>query len=384
MLAESSRPSDNRGVHTEDVRLADPEHSEHHRLDPDVTGWTMARTAQSRSWLWPALAVVVILAVAIGVGRLGQTPVPPQASQRAAAVTLLAPTRRPDSATASLTIRLRPVYAAGTKLIGPPMGVRTDTDRFDDGILAELDGEPVVRVRDAAALPMGSVALVGGWQSRSPCQSGVAAGPCVALLSDVPFRSARTAALVLGGQASFDITQGPRIFRATIEPDPNCTMSAFDNCLAQLVVGGALWQGDEQTTTGPIDSAQLLGGIASRFPTYNVQAFTEASSCPVSWPVQSYLLSDPNVPRVQWTSLEVRLVVLYPTTQDRVASEPALRRAAAALTPFDAYNRCVAIPGGVDDNAWVVRDNAMILLGSDDPGVRATIDAALSNAVVPG
>jgi hypothetical protein len=78
--------------------------------------------------------------------------------------------------------------------------------------------------------------------------------------------------------------------------------------------------------------------------------------------------------------LEIRLVVLFPSEGERVAVENGLRAAAARMTPFDASNRCVAIPQGVDDAAWVVRDNAMILLGPAQQATRAQVDAAFDAA----
>lgn len=49
------------------------------------------------------------------------------------------------------------------------------------------------------------------------------------------------------------------------------------------------------------------------------------------------------------------------------------------MTSFEASHRCVAIPQGVDDTAWVVRDNAMVLMGPDDPPVRAAVNFALDD-----
>ncbi len=259
------------------------------------------------------------------------------------------------------------------------MGIRVEGDRYNDGIPAVLDGDPVVRVRDTILLPEGSVVLVGGWTHRTICTGGVTGpGVCPLTLSDVPFGSTRVDALALVGKAVFEFVEGPRVFQATIQGDSNCDP---DSCLPRLSVGDALWTGDSSTSTSPIDAAAALAELSAQFPKLDFTPFEEATSCPVRWPIQSYVVSVPDVPRAQWPGLPIRLVMLYPSVDDLTADSPASRSASAAITPFDASNRCVSIPGGVDDSAWVVRDNAMVLLGPDDPGVRAQVTHALDHAI---
>ncbi len=321
----------------------------------------------------PTLALIGILVAVVALGKFGQTPgeVATPIASRAPV-----PSVRRAGAAATLSVLHRPVYNTAANLIGLPVGIRSDSDTYDDGIPAVWEGEPVLRARDAAALPNGSVALVAGWTRRTGC-SGEEGGQCSALLSDVPFHSPRTAALVLGGAADYDYREGPRIYRASVQLDPGCTFSAFDACLPMLDVGSALWEGDEQTATGPVSADALLEALAMRFPALDFRAFEEASSCPVTWPMQSYLASRADVPRALSPSLPIRLVVVYPDVSELLSASFDLRTSAAAMTPFDASNRCVSIPGGVDNAAWVVRDNAMILLGPDDAAVRATVSAAI-------
>jgi hypothetical protein len=73
-------------------------------------------------------------------------------------------------------------------------------------------------------------------------------------------------------------------------------------------------------------------------------------------------------------------VAVFPTSDALALAAPDLRSALATLTPFDASNRCVSVPGGVDDSTWVVRDNAMVLIGPDDPAVRTQVVGAMHDA----
>lgn len=348
--------------------------------EPQPPDAPLTRTTRSRSWLVPTMAVVVVLVTVVVVGRLGQVSTPPGATPAPSAAAFR-PTVRPVGPRASLTVVRRPVYPSAAGLIGAPIGIQFEGERYDDGVPAVFEGDPVIRVRDAATLAVGYVALVGGWARRAPCPSGEGANPCLALLSDVPFGSPRVAELALGGQAAFDYRSGPRVFRATVQADPSCTFSAFDACLPRLIVGRPLWEGDEQTSTAPLAVPALLGDLASRFPTLDFQPFEEATSCPVVWPVQSYLVSQRDVSRAESPSLPVHLVVVFPGPDDLAAQAPAMRQAAARMTSFEASNRCVAVPGGIDDDGSLVRDNVMVLLGSADDDVRAQVNAALDGAL---
>lgn len=345
--------------------------------DPDdATPAQLERTARSRSWLWSAAAVVGVLIVVVAIGRIGQTATGlPVSTSRVTNHS----TRAPVAPDRSLTLVRRPVGPSSPSQIGPRVGIRFEGDRFVDGIPAVLDGEPVVRVRDAIVLPEGSAVLVGGWTRRRDCAGGIAGtGVCPAALSDLPFRSQRAAELDLVGQASFESAEGPRVFRATVQSDSNC---GDDACLPQLSVGDALWSGDSLTTTSPIQTAIALEGLETRFPTLDFAPFEEASSCPVRWPFQSYLVSTAETLSAELPGLPIRLVVLYPSVADLADESPAARNGAAGLTRFDAANRCVSLSSGVDESEWVVLDNAMVLLGADDPGVLAEVNEALVDAI---
>src|SRR5689334_13495486 len=110
-------------------------------LQPDTDDDSHAEfgtTSRSRSWLWPAAALVVILVVVVVIGRLGQTPgeslpasspVPPRA---------VVPER-------SLTIVANPGASSSSGLPSYRIGIRSDGQRYDDGIPANLDGNQVVR-----------------------------------------------------------------------------------------------------------------------------------------------------------------------------------------------------------------------------------------------
>ena len=128
----------------------------------------------------------------------------------------------------------------------------------------------------------------------------------------------------------------------------------------------------------PVGPGVLLADLSAKFPNLQFKAFEESGYCPVTWPFQSYVVSSPDVPRAMWVSLPVRLIVIYPTDEALATDGVANRAAAANMSAFDASNRCVSIPGGVNDNAWVVRDNAMVLTAIDDPGTRTAVRTLLS------
>ena len=222
---------------------------------------TLAGTPRSRSWLWPTAGLIAILLVVVAVGKLGQTPTDPAATPLAPAPV----SQRPAVPDRSLTVVERPVSSSAVGLIGRPIGIRSDGTRYVDGIPAVLDGNPVVRVRDAAALPAGSVVLVGGWSRRSSCATAAGAAPCPAELSDVPVANPNVAALTLSGEAAFDFTEGPRIFLASVQGDP-----------VQLDVGESLWTGDDQTAAAPL--AVPAGSQPPAWPTLLASGLPRAAA----------------------------------------------------------------------------------------------------------
>ena len=325
---------------------------------------------------------MAVLVTVVVVGKLGETPPRPLPSAAAVALASAAATATAGQTVQPLDPREtlavpRPTFADGTPLVGMPVGLRDGSDRFDDGIPAIVDGRPVLRVREAAALPIGSDVMVGGWFSRFACLAPAQSLSCPFVLSDLPYVSARAAVVALGGMVDFDPGRGARVFEATVASDRACTFTAMGECRPRLAITDVKWTGDRQTETSPYRPTELLDGLAGNFPTIDFQAFVEASSCPVAWPAQSYVASSADVPRVEWQALDVRLVLAFPTQDDRLAAEPDLRASVAAMTPFDASNRCVAIPGGVDYAAWMVRQNVMILLGPADQDVRVAVDKVL-------
>jgi hypothetical protein len=266
---------------------------------------------------------------------------------------------------------------------GQPIRVRRGTARFTDGIPAFVDGNPVYRVREAATLPVGSRVLVGGWETHVSCQAP-SDGRCAAVLSDVPFRSPRAAALAFAEVGPFEELYGAGVIRATIEPDPNCTVPLPGSCPPRLSDPETVWSAssDGNMAAAPVDTSALIAGLARRFPALDFAPFDEASSCPAWWPLQSFLVSAPDVPRAESPGLPIRLVVVFPTAEALQLATPDLRRALAKLTPFEASNRCVSVPGGVDDSTWVVNENAMVLIGPDDRLVRAQVVDALREAAL--
>jgi len=337
-------------------------------LQPDADDSAHAEfwsTSRSRSWLWPAAALIVILVVVVVIGRLGQTPGESLPASSPAPARAVVPER-------SLTIVANPGASSSSGLPSYRIGIRSDGQRYDDGIPATLDGNQVVRVRDTAGLPIGSTVLVAGWALSQPCMKMGVGSQCPLVLSDAPFLSDATVSLQMSGQAAFNSDHGPRIFQATVQPG-DCSAAPTAACGPSLNVGDPLWTGDALTNTGPITPGPLLEVLSVDNLNLDFKPFEESGYCPLNWPYQSYIVSSPSVPRAEWASLPIRLVVVY-ASADALASDGAANRtAAASMSAFDASNRCVSIPGGVNDAAWVAFDNAMVLTGYDDAGIRVQI-----------
>jgi hypothetical protein len=354
-----------------------PDHPPATDADGDESHAQFGSTGRSRSWLWPAAGFVAILLAVVVIGRLGQTPtevVPPEPT--AVRPVAVVPER-------SLTFVASPGRSTAAGLPAYRIGIRSDGQRYDDGIPAVLNGNQVVRVRDAAALPVGSTALVGGWAQTSACMNLGLGSKCPLVLSDAPFLSDATVTLPLTGQAAFVDEQGAQIYQATVQAG-DCSTGVAADCLPELNVGDPLWSGDASTNAGPIMPGRLLGDLFVRNLNLDFKPFEESGYCPLNWPYQSYVVSSPTVPRAEWSGLPIRLVVLYSSPQALDSEGTSNRNAAASMTAFDASNRCVSIPGGVNDAAWVVLDNAMVLTGFDDPGIRTQIRDVLEEAASAG
>ena len=329
------------------------------------------RTSRSRSWVVPTVVVIVVLVTVIAVGRLGETPseVIPTALPGPVALATARPT-----ATAPHLI-LAPAILPPAGLVGQAIGLRRDTNRFVDGIPSSIGGEPVVRVREATVLPIGSTVLVGGWRQEAGCSADDA--PCRFVLSDVPARSRRIATLALGGSGATRPGDGPRVVRATVDFDEECAYRVAGTCLPQLRVEESVWEGDEDTNSEPHAGWRIVAAMSTAFSSLDFRPFSESTSCPLEWPSQTYLATAAEVPRAQPTALDVRLVAVFPSAAGLVATAPGLRTAAARMTSFEASNRCVSVPEGVDDKAWVVHDNVLVLLGRNDPRLESLVQAAL-------
>lgn len=323
-------------------------------------------TGRSRTWLWPAAAFVAILLAVVVVGRLGQTPgesIPPDPTPLHPVAVV------PERSLSTVT---SPGRSTAAGLPAYRIGIRSDGERYDDGIPARLNGNQVVRVRDAATLPTGSTVLVGGWSQTGGCMNLGLQSKCPVVLSDAPFLSDASVSLQLTGQAAFGDEQGAQIYQATVQAG-DCSTGTSGGCLPELNVGEAIWSGDAATNTGPIKPGTLLAELSTDNLNLDFKPFEESGYCPLDWPYQSYAVSSPTLPRAEWASLPIRLVVLYSTPQALDSDGTTNRNRAASMTAFDASNRCVSIPGGVNDAAWVVLDNAMVLTGFDDPGIRTQI-----------
>jgi len=353
------------------------------KQDDVVDPTPLERTARSRAWLLPALGVAIVLGGVIYLGRSGidsprptlTTPAPivavgpgptPSASayEQPVPTAIVLPEPQPETSPAGLV---------------SAFGQRSGGLRFVDGLPTSYDGRPVLRVEDALALPAGAMVLVGGWYHSTLCQADSTVCPS-ATLSDDPAGSPRGKSMIVTGTPFWMGDRGPRILQGTTTQTSSCPIHDNLACSLWLEADSIIWTGDPLTAADPLSSISTLGSLSHAFPDMDFQPFLEATSCPVSWPSQTYLASVASVSRAATTSLPVRLVMLFPSTVERIDAGRDIQRAAESLSSFDAANRCVGLSAGVSADSWLARKNVLILLGDNDAAITQQVRAALSAA----
>lgn len=354
-------------------------------LEPTPLG----RTSRSRAWLLPALGVAIVLGGVVYLGRSAMDTVTPAHT--------LAPTQLPPpviafgpgpraSSPAAPDDHPQPTPSVlpGLGIVGAPgesapFGARSAGQRYIDGLPTSFDGSPVNRVAEALRMSVGSSAFVAGWYHSTECQQGEIVCP-ISTISDDPAGSPRGASMIVTGTQFWLGGTGPRILQGTITQPSTCTFGDNLACSVWLDLDSIQWAGDEQTAADPTSTIGALSSLSQTFPDVDFRPFLEATSCPVAWPSQTYLASAANVPRAESTSLPVRLVMLFPSTADRIAGERQIRSAAESLSSFDAANRCVGLSEGVSPDSWLARKNVLILLGDNDAAANSQVRTALAAA----
>ena len=349
--------------------------------DEEIEPTPLARTSRSRAWLLPALGVAIVLGGVVYLGRSGNDSQRPASTTTPAPIVALGPGHTP----APFVDDQPPPVMPGLEVVAPPagpphgFGARSDGQRYIDGLPTSFDGSPVNRVAEALRMSVGSSAFVAGWYHSTECRQADSVCP-ISTISDDPAGSPRGASMIVTGTQFWLGGTGPRILQGTITQPSTCTSDDNLACSVWLDVDSIQWAGDEQTAANPTSTIGATAALSRTFPDLDFGPFLEATSCPVVWPSQTYLASVASVPRAQSTSLPVRLVMLFPSTADRVAGERQIRSAAESLSSFDAANRCVGLSEGVGPDSWLARRNVLILLGDNDAATTKRVRSAIAAA----
>ena len=219
--------------------------SHERRGDLDVLRSEPARAAVSNvRWRAAALSVAVVLLALVVAPRLlpaSASPSPQAVPSTSFAATAGAPTAAPVAPQ-------RLALARGDlPAVGPPIARSSDGSEYFDGIPTRVDGERVLRVRDALLTPVGTTVLVGGWYLPPVCRGGTAgsAACASAVLSDVPVDQQGPGWLATDWLAvsSQSPGMGARVMSGRLEPDPACSISQAITCQPRLVVTNVVWTG---------------------------------------------------------------------------------------------------------------------------------------------
>lgn len=115
--------------------------------------------------------------------------------------------------------------------------------------------------------------------------------------------------------------------------------------------------------TAPIQADRLLGGLAASFPHAQFERFHDDSRCPIQWPAETYLTVFPDgadAASTQW----VRLVLVYPSTADRIAAQAGVRSGLeGGLRPESPLAFCrERLPLLAGGTLVVGRENAIVVM----------------------
>ena len=355
-----------------------------HNQEPEPTA--LARTSRSRAWLLPALGVAIVLGGVVYLGRSGNDNPRPPLPTTPAPIVALGPGQTAAPSLGDQEIVTPPPGAPGGGISAPPVGgpassfrERPDGLRFVDGLPTSYEGTPVLRVQDALSLPAGESVFVAGWYHSTLCQADQLVCPS-ATLSDDPAGSPRGKSMIVTGTQFWMGDHGPRIVQGTTTQTSSCPIHDNLACSLWLNAENIVWTGDPLTDADPLSSISTLSSLSQAFPDMDFQPFQEATSCPVSWPSQTYLATQANVSRADTTTLPVRLVMLFSSTVERIDTGRDIQSVAESLSSFDAANRCVGLSAGVSADSWLARKNVLILLGDNDAAATKQVRTALAAA----
>ncbi|HUR16873.1 MAG TPA: hypothetical protein VMZ33_06285 [Candidatus Limnocylindrales bacterium] len=187
----------------------------------------------------PALGVVAVLAALVVLTRFDSGP-PPTSREPS-------PPAMADVATAFPTHAPEPSSFIRVPAVEPTPGVDPSASEYRDGIPTNLDGERVLRIPEALSTTPGTTILVGGWHKAKPCRDRRARSCPVQTLADTDLEvvgDLSTAWVVLDRPRGIGV--GARVLRATVEPDPSCSITRQGECQPRLRVLRVLWLNEWQ------------------------------------------------------------------------------------------------------------------------------------------
>lgn len=320
------------------------------------------RSRGGNGWRLSALLVAVLLVGIVAAGRLGMEPSRPPAGAlpspvAAASPTVPAPPTRPTPPTTPAPS----ATPAGPPLAPAPLPLVT---RYADGIPTQLGGERVLRLPAALALVSEEPFLVGGWYMGPECGLPGDGGTCpFSRLSDSPADVSRR-----GGYVELTSLVAPgtgaRVLR--VVHDEECRRLP---CLGRLRVEEVLWTGDPLTDAAPAGVVPMVSALSYAFQEMQLSSYNDLAQCPVPWPPQTFI----------GTGGGPRMTLIFPTTQDRLDAQAAVR-AGRSLLLAEQGGDCLDRSGRRGSTSWIARDNVMMLIDRDEDTV-ALAEAAITDAI---
>lgn len=327
----------------------------------------LERPRGARGWRLSAAAVALVLIGVVLTGRLGMEPVPaPGPTPPREAPTAVAASSPTPAAPGTPGPGRSPAPRAGSSPRPPDIGPLPIAPRYIDGIPTSIGGERVLRLGEAVALGREDSFLVGGWYSGPDCEGINGGGLCPnSRLGDNP-------ADVRWPDGGIQLTSlveeatGARVLRVHI----NWHVCGTVYCPATLAVEEVVWSGDIHTTTTPIEVVPLRSALRVAFQGYEAVPYGDLAECPVPWPPQSF----------RATGDGPRMVLIFPTTQDRLDAQAAIR-AGRSLLLAELGGECLDVGGrSRGSGRWLARDNVMMLVPNTEPAI-ALAEAALTDAL---
>jgi hypothetical protein len=327
----------------------------------------LERPAGSSAWRISAVVVGLLLIGVVALGRMGMDPPPAAVQPSPTAVGAASPSPVADASPAAPDASEQASPAPPTPgAVAPSEPGLPLASRYADGIPLSIAGERVLRLPTALAITPRSSFLVGGWYLGPDCGGLGHGGSCPhARLADSPDGFAQR-----GGSTDLtgvvDVGAGPRVIRAALQP----TACVGSVCRQVLQAEEVVWSGDPLTDTSPIDVVPLMSALRFAFPDMEPAPYNDLPQCPVPWPPHAY----------RSTAGGPRMTLIFPTEQDRLDSQAAVR-AGRSLLLAEQGGECRSQPGSFRRiGRWITEANVMLLVAGDD-ATRNMAEAALSDAL---